>query len=163
MRNGWMAAALLFGGCEIGTPTLVDGFEADLTTLLGCGDLSAYAVDADDEVMITVQLDGPLAAANGQETESVVTLPDPATVVRVEIGSKISDAACDDVIENGGANVAETWDAISGTVTVGVHPAEGDDRADVTLEDVVFESPDGEEVTVNELKWTDLSVGWFPG
>lgn len=163
MRHGWIAVALLAGGCEFGVPSLADGFEADLTELVGCGDLQAYAVDAEDEVMVHVQLDGPIAAANGVATETVIPLPDPSTVVEVELGSALSDAACDDVIENDGPQVAVTWKAVSGTVTVAVRPDPNDDRADVILEDVVFESPTGEQVTVEVLEWTDLSVGWLAG
>ena len=166
MRNGTVLVALVLGACDLVEPSpspLGPDFEQDLTEQGGCGDLFAYAVDAADEVMLTVRLDEPIAAGGDAPFDLVFTLPDPAAEVKVEVGSSISDAMCDDVIENDGPQVDETWTAVSGTVSAHLEPDGYGTLTDVTLEDVVFESPTGEQVTVESLEWTDLSVGWLPG
>jgi hypothetical protein len=152
--------ALLLAGCPIGTPALEDGFGADLTELNGCADLRAYASNEENTILLSVVLDGPIEAGAGH---TVIELPDPTAEVVVELGSRIADAVCTDVIVNGGPQVRETWAAVSGTLTVDVRPNNGDDRADLVLEGAVFESPDGEQVEAGTVSWTDLSVGWFPG
>lgn len=166
MRNGSILVVLWLGGCDLEVAPLAPlspDFEQDLTEVGGCGDVFAYAVDAGDEVMLTVHLDGPIAASENEPVTLELTLPDPSAEVKVERGSQISDAICDDVIENGGPRVDETWTAVSGTVTADVEVGEHTTLTDVTLEDVVFENEAGEEVTVETFEWTEISVGWLPG
>lgn len=150
-----------------GAPALDDGFETSLTERGGCADVVFYAVDAADETLLTVRADGLIEAA-GDATEPVVTpfdLPDPGITLTVEQGTRISDAICDDVIENGGPQVVETWTAVGGTAVVTVQPADGDDEpsADLSLSEVVFESSTGAEAVLQELVIEDVVVGWFAG
>jgi hypothetical protein len=156
--------ALLLTGCQLGSG-LYDGFEQDLTKTGGCADLYAFATNDDDTILLEVQLDKPLDGAGGVPETFEVTLPDPFAEISVDVGSRISDAACDDLIENGGPQVRETWTAISGSLTAEVRPGDETTQsaADVTLTDIVFESPDGEQVTLESFSWTELTIGWFAG
>ena len=149
--------------CDLeGSGSLDADFEDTLTNEGGCADLYVFAVDDADEVILEVRFDGPIAAAGGASTEDEFTLPDPTVDITVKVGNKVSDAACDDVIENGGPQIDDVWEAVSGVVNLTIEA--GDTPVgDVTLEDVVFESPDGEQVTVEAFDWEDISVGWFPG
>lgn len=158
-------SVVTLGGCQLSAP-LTQGFEDDLTETGGCADLIAYAVNSDDTVLLHVLLDGPLEASGGQAVTTEVELPDPFALVTVDIGKSVSDATCDDLIINGGPKVRETWTAIGGTVSVNVHPEEtpGEGpRADVHIDDVLLESPHGDQVTIDVFDWISLSVGWFPG
>ncbi len=157
--------ALALAGCA--TDPLGPGFPDRLTVFGGCADVIFYAVDAEDEVLVTFQTAGLVAAATtaGAETTVVLHLPHEGIELIVEQGSRISDAICDDVIENGGPRVDRTWFAASGTATVRIDPVDDETgaRADLLLEDVVFTSASGEELRVDGLTWTDVFVGWYPG
>lgn len=138
-----------------------------LTHLSGCGDVIFFAVDADDEVMMTFRADGLVAAAReaGTEITTVVELPSDDVELIVQQGSAISDATCDDVIINGGPRVERTWTAASGTATVRIRPSEDGfgGRGDLELADVVFTGGTPDELDLERLEWLDVSVGWFPG
>ena len=153
-------------GC--GLDLLGPEFERRLTHFSGCGDVIFFAVDADDELMVTFRAEGLVAAARagGTETTTVVELPSDDVELVVGQGSRISDGTCDDVLENGGPRVRRSWTGISGTATVRIRPLEASidgGRGDLELEDVVFTSEDGDEVTLDRLEWADISVGWRPG
>lgn len=142
-------------------------FTTYLTRFGGCADLDFYAVDAQDEVLITFRAPGLVAAARtaGQETTTVIDFPSDGVELTIEQGSRISDAICDDVIENGGPQVDRTWVAASGTATVRIRPLEEQDggSGDLVLENVTFASSGGAELLVEELEWEDVFVGWYPG
>lgn len=150
-----------------GTDLLGPHFGQRLTHFGGCADVIFYAVDADDEVMVTFSAQGLVAAAReaGTETTTVIELPSDDVQLMVEQGSRISDATCDDVIENSGPRVERTWTAVSGTATVRIRPTEyaSGARGDLVLEDVVFTSGRADEVALERLEWLDVSVGWYPG
>lgn len=143
------------------------GFEDDFVHRGGCADVVFYAVDAADEVLVTFQAAGLVDAARVASipVTTVFDLPAEGVTAIIEQGSKISDAICDDVIENGGPRIARTWTAISGTATVTIRAGAEDfgGRGDLRLDDVVFRSDDGRRVSVDELVWTDVAVGWLPG
>src|SRR5688572_364738 len=82
-------------------------------------------------------------------------LPDDFAEVTVEVGKRISDAACDDLVINGGPKVQETWTAISGTVEATVVPSTegGQPTVEIHLSEVVFESPRGKQVTLESFSW----------
>lgn len=165
---------LLAAGCQYG-PTLTSGFENDFTEISGCGDLFVYATNPEETIMLVADLDGPIAAAKeelalaatgGEPVMREVALPDPFADVQVEIGRDVADAACDDVIENGGPRVTEIWEASGGSVRVVVTPSEEpgvDPSADVFLTNILLVSPDGDSVTVDSFEWEAVSAGWFPG
>jgi hypothetical protein len=152
-------------GC--GSNSLGPLFAQRLTHFSGCADVIFFAVDADDEVMLTFRADGLVAAARaaGTEITTVVELPSDDVELVVEVGSRISDAACDDVIENSGPRVQRSWTAASGTATVRIRPLDewSGGRGDLVLEDVTFTSDGADDASLDRLEWLDVSVGWFPG
>lgn len=152
-------------GC--GADPLGPIFEQRLTHFGGCADVIFYAVDADDEVMVTFRAQGLVASAQegGTETETVFQLPADGVDLILEQGSRISDATCDDVIRNGGPRVRRTWTAASGTATVRIRPDQGSSggRGDLLLEGVVFTSDGEDAVALHRLEWLDVPVGWLPG
>lgn len=151
------------GGIDVLGPNFTD----ELGTVGGCGDITFYAVDDDDELMLTFRAEGLVAAARaaGQETVTVFDLSTSAAQLLLEQGTRVSDATCDDVIENGGPQVARTWEAVAGMATVTVRPEPGRENAvaDLVLEDVVLESDGGRRVTFDRLEWLAIMVGWYPG
>ena len=162
-----LSIALAFTASACGTGPLGPGFTNDLTRFGGCGDVVFYAVDAADEVMVTFRAEGLVAAAReaDEETTTVIDLPSERVELVIEQGSRVSDATCDDVIENRGPDVHRTWVATSGTATVRIRPLDEftGGRGDLLLENVVFTSSGGDEILVEELEWVDASVGWYPG
>lgn len=155
----------LLTGC---TPALTDGFGATLTDVGGCSDLVVYASNPEDTVLLRFDHDGAVAEAlaAGEALTTTLVLPDPDTSLVVQVGEKIADAMCTDVIINGGPTVHEEWAATSGEATLTVR-ADGTDgwksRADLTLTDVRFASEAGEEAALGDFAVTDISVGWLPG
>jgi len=156
---------LLSVGC--GSDLLAPQFAQRLTHFGACADVIFFAVDADDEIMLTFRTEGLVAAAReaGVETTTVVELPSDDVDLVVEAGSRISDATCDDVIENSGPRVQRSWTAASGTATVRIRPLDdvSGGRGHLVLEDVVFTSDVADDASVTFLEWLDVSVGWFPG
>lgn len=161
-----LASATVLTAC--GTDPLGPDFEQRLTQQGGCGDVVFYAVDADDETMLTFQADGLVQEAR-DGAEQIVTNFDMsvsgAASLIVERGSRISDATCDDVIEGGGPQVERTWEAVEGRAIVTIRPGltEFTSRGDLVLEDVVVEDSDGNRAVIERMEWTNVSVGWFPG
>ncbi len=150
------------------TPTLEDGFGEDLTRRGGCADVMFYAVDEGDTILLSFYTQGVISAAYelGEETTSTYLLPEETIDLKVEVGQRVSDAVCDDVIENGGPMVRETWTPVSGTATLTVRPGDTLEasRADLVLEGVVFEPAEGgDPVSLGDLEILDVGVGWFPG
>lgn len=156
---------VLLAGC---TPSLTDGFGATLTDHGGCSDLVVYASNPEDTVLLRFDRDGAVAEAlaAGEEVTTTIPLPDPDTSLVVQVGEKIADAMCTDVIVNGGPVVREEWAAVSGeaTLTVRAGGTDGwDSRADLTLTGVTFQSEAGWEADLGDFVFTDVSVGWLPG
>jgi hypothetical protein len=156
---------LLTFGC--GPDLLGPHFGQRLTHFGGCGDVIFFAVDPDDRVMVTFSAAGLVASAReaGTETSTVVEFPSDDAELMVEQGSRISDATCDDVVENSGPRVQRSWTAVSGTATVRIRPQEQSigGRGDLVLQDIVFTSGGADQVSLERLEWLDVSVGWYPG
>lgn len=161
-----VATVLSLGACSNDDP-LGPGFEQTFARLSGCADVVFFAVDSDDELMLSFVADGLVSGAHsaGAVTVTLFTLPDAGATLKLERGLRVSDAMCDDVIENDGPRVDRTWTATAGTATVTVRPdaTHGGASADLLLQDVVFESGNGDRITLDRLEWTEVSVGWFPG
>lgn len=156
-------AAGMAAGCGSSDPLGPD-FETRLSVLGGCGDVWFYAVDAADEVLVTFAAPGLIEAAEGETTTTTFDLPDEGVELIVEVGSYISDAICDDVIENG-PRVDRTWRAVAGEAAVTIRP-QGESwgaRGDLRLTDVVLRDDDGHTVVIERLDWSDIFVGWLPG
>ena len=164
MRARLLTLLVTFG---CGADVLGPDFVEELTRFGGCADVVFYAVDADDEVMVTFRAEGLVAASReaGTETTTVVAFPSSGADLRIEQGSRISDATCDDVIENSGPRVRHSWTAASGTATVRIRPLENSSGAhgDLLLQDVVFTAGGTDEITIERLEWRDVPVGWYPG
>lgn len=138
----------------------------------GCGDVVFYAVDDADEVMLTFIDAGVVEDAREQGGELVLTsnfgrgLGFPRPALRVVQGTRVSDATCDDVIENDGPQIRRSWTAVEGTSTLRVRPLVEQEgaMADLVLEDIVFQPDgDGRPFRVDRMEWIDVFVGWFPG
>lgn len=165
--GGRIATMLLLVTSACGTDLLGPHFGESLDHFGGCADVTFFAVDDGDEIMVTFRADGLVteALAAGVETSTVFDFPSAEAELVVEQGSRVSDATCDDVIENDGPDVDRTWVAVSGQATVRIRPVAAFDsgRGDLLLEDVVFATDEGDQVTLERLEWLDVSVGWFPG
>lgn len=166
MRSACVAvAALALAACS--SDLLGPDFETRFAQRGGCGDVIFYAVDGDDEVLLTFTTPGLVAAATtaGEATTTTFDLPHDDVTLLVEVGSRVADATCDDVIENQGPRVDRTYRAVSGRASVTIRP--GTDpfgaRGDLRLQDVLLRDDDGHEVTLESLEWTDTGVGWLPG
>jgi hypothetical protein len=151
-------------------PEIEDDFEEDLSKKYGCGDVTFYAFDEANEVMLSLRVDGLLIAAfdAGEDTTTEFDLPVEDVTLIVEHGRNISSAICNDLIENGGPVVLESYTATSGTARITVRPGvehEYDDvRGDLHLEEVIFASDaDGETITLTSFGIEDVSIGWFAG
>jgi len=165
MRTLFVVLLLATFGCR--TDPLAPGFTTRLAHFGGCADVIFFAVDGSDEVMVTFRAEALVAAAReaGRETTTVIDLPAEGVELIIEQGSRISDATCDDVIENRGPDVDRTWIASSGTATVRIRPLDEftGGRGDLLLENIVFTSSGGDELVLEELEWMDVSLGWYPG
>lgn len=166
MRPFIVLALLLSCSCASHDPLGPD-FHEELIRLGGCADVLFYAVDADDELMLSFRTDGLVEEARsaGEPRVTTFALPDATVELVLERGRRVSDVTCDDVVEQGGPRIDRTWSAISGTASVAVRPGAEvhDARADLVLEDVVLEGEGGARVEVPRMEWTDTPVGWFPG
>lgn len=155
-------AVLLIGGCQRPLTAL----DPDtLTDRGGCGDTIVYAVDAAHEVMLIVNADEGLVAAAieaGTPQQASFELPDPDIEVRLDQGTAVDDATCDDVVMNGGPDVFATWSATAGLLAFEVTPEDDGARADVTLSNATL-SGDAGELAVDEVRWTGIYVGWLAG
>lgn len=142
-------------------------FTDELGTVGGCGDIIFFAVDDDDELMLTFRAEGLVAGgrAAGHETVTVFDLSAGVADLVLEQGTRVSDATCDDVIENSGPQVSRSWSATAGTATVTVRPEPGRETAtaDLVLEDVVLQTAGGRRVTFDRHEWMSISVGWYAG
>jgi len=168
MRTHFTFTSLLFilANCS-GTGPLTPNLEGNLTRMGGCADVLFFAVDQNDELMLSFRTEGAVSEAQtaSEEMVTVFELPSPASELMLERGTRVSDATCDDAIEGDGPQVHRTWSAVSGTATVHIRPGTSpeDARADLFVEDVVLETDDGDEVVLERLEWTDIHVGWYPG
>ena len=157
---------LLAAAC--GPPVPPDLDEA-LSRRGGCSDLVVFAVDEEDRWLLTVEVDDLVASARetGQdELRETLTLPAERGRAALERGSKVSDAICDDVIENGGPRVDMVWLGVGGDISVTIRRVGEDDafEADVSVENLVLDQEDGpEQIEVQSLIWSDIAVGWLPG
>lgn len=173
MRSA-LSLLILASLAACGPDPLGPGFERMFTRFSGCADVLFYAVDSEDELMLTVWAPGLVAQAHeaGQPTTTVLDLSQGQPVVILEQGSSVSDATCDDVVENRGPQVDDSWTAVAGQATVTIRPdlestggpLPGTGRGDLLLEDVrLRNSSNGESLLIDRIEWSDISVGWLAG
>lgn len=164
---GFAAGTLILAACGGGN-LLLPELGADLTRFGGCGDVVLYATDEHDRVMVTFQAQGVVESArNAQEpeTEVVLDLSTAAADVRIEHGERVGSTVCNDVIMPPGPRVDRVWTATAGSATLRLRPVSGSGGAfaDLVLEGVVFSSDGAEDITLEELTWANVFVGWYPG
>lgn len=144
----------------------------ELPTHQGCGDTYIYAVSADGTVQVRFTAEGAVEQAYLGTTEISWDLADATFELALETGHRLEDLSCTDyieVIDGDQPHVDETWTAISGAVSTVITPMgetyhECNAPADAVLhlEGVVFESPDGEQLTLESLD-VAVDVGWCAG
>ena len=145
--------------CEEG---LQKGFEEDLTVQSGCSDMVVYAHSADDELGLSLFLDGLDVNSLEEETEFADIPFSDAQWLELRVGSDVTSAECTDVLEPPGPQIDELWVPTAGTIDVVITPSMAGVLADVTLENFVFEW-NGTSVSMPSYTFTDVLVGWFPG
>jgi hypothetical protein len=147
---------------------LPEGWEETLDSR-GCGDMTIYAVNADDTlVLVTTIYAEMVAAAAESDDDPLEFVVDVADFERfhVDVGYNLESDLCTDAVDQPPV-VEATWTAISGTATFSVSSGpdpefNGGADATVTFTDVVLEN-DGVQVPMQTLTFTDVSVGWLPG
>lgn len=160
-------STLIFAACGGGGPLLPE-LGANLTLFGGCGDVVFYAVDEHDRVVVTFQAQGLVEEARTSEedeVEVVLDLSTTAATAQVEQGERVSSTVCNDIIVPPGPRVDRAWTATGGSATLRIRPVSGSERAfaDLVLESVVFSSDGAEDITLEEVTWTNVFVGWYPG
>lgn len=165
MRRTALILALTVFASACGSDPLGPDFESRLSLMGGCGDVWFYAVDDADEVLLTFSTFGLIEAAAGDTTTTTFDLPDDEVELMVEVGSQVSDAVCDDVIENDGPQVDHIYRAVAGAAVVTLRPMEEQwgARGDLRITDVVLRDGEGRTVVIEQMEWTDVFVGWLPG
>jgi hypothetical protein len=148
--------------CPPATPP--DDAEEELTRTGGCGDVVFFAASDDDELMLYFEDDSGLvqAAFDAQEEQTTTydLAADTGFTFELRSGHKLSDATCDDVVENGGPVVGAAWPAESGTVEVVITP----DAEDVWSSHGHFTLTNGSfDGTVIDTLEIDTGVGWLAG
>jgi hypothetical protein len=133
----------------------------DLPASEGCADVYLDAGSADGAVRVRFDVDGAMEAAYSGTTSQSWSADDPAIDLVLEQGHNLDDAMCTDFFPSwlGRPRVSRTWVPISGSVALELAPGSGEfaecgSLADavLTLDDVVFQSPDGDEVTLDHLE-----------
>lgn len=160
-----LALLLLASGCA--PPLLDPGFEEHLDRTGGCADVVLFAVDSEDEVMLhlsTVE-EGRVAETTTAGTPQVYVFPLPSDEIVLEVrqGTQVSDATCDDVVENAGPEVFRTWTAVAGKATLTLTPDGEIVTADLVLMDVDFHDEDGNTVEIGSFSVHADAVGWYAG
>ena len=145
---------------------------ADLEWSGGCGDMTLYAMPTDGTMEVVLNVWGVCTEAHtaGTALDRTYNLPDASVQLKLNIGTNVSDATCDDVLEwENPMLVMHSIDASSGSLTLTVTP-NGDSTpwstpamATVTLTDAVFTDANGCTSTVNSYTWNNVYVGWLAG
>lgn len=164
---GFATGTLILAACGGGN-LLLPELGADLTRFGGCGDVIMYAVDDHDRVLVTFQTQGLVeeARASGEEeAEFVLDLSTASATARLDYGERVSSTVCDDAIVPPGPSVDRVWIATEGSATLRIRPVSDSEGAfaDLVLGNVVFSSDGAEDITLEEVTWTNVFVGWYPG
>ena len=144
-----------------------------LTNIYGCGDIAMYAASADGTVRVRFAAEDLVAAAYAGTTSVSATLPDAAFDLALEQGRALDEGGCTDLVEyvNGQpvVQVDLTWEVVSGSLALEITPnaaeyqeCNADADAVLTLDQVVFEAPTGEQLTLEHLEMP-ANVGWCAG
>ncbi|MCH9683062.1 MAG: hypothetical protein K0V04_16625 [Deltaproteobacteria bacterium] len=153
------------GFCE---GALQPGFEANLTQVFGCADMTVIGRSATDTEAIIIGINDMLVATTA-DTGMPVHAEYPAelapVVMQAVSGISVTLNECNDVIFRE-VEIDETWLPTAGTIIVDVAPIlDSQGIATVELVDVVFEreQPGPPAITVESFTIADVNVGWLPG
>lgn len=163
--------ALALSACVPDYPLNKLNWADDLVQTGGCADMELYAVDEADSAMLLFQAPGVVAQTLELGTTQAFDWDLPAEGATLELteGDRVSDATCDDVIENDGPQVRRTWQAVAGQASLTVVPIQDGEawevEADATLLllDVILEDEEGAQVGLPSFTFTSTRVGWLPG
>lgn len=161
MARGWwiVGTSLVLGGC---VEPLPDDLAARLTRTGGCGDVVFFATDADDTLMLIAEAPELVteAFAAGQTRTTDYLIPDESFSLQVHRGARVSDATCDDVVEQGGPDIRDTWTAEAGSATITIVPGPTAEQSTGTLliQDVIVD-----DALIATFEIADVAVGWFAG
>ncbi len=136
----------------------------ELTSFSGCGDVVFYAMDA-DSLLLVVHVNNALADAEAVCPTGPVTtvyeLPDGAITVGLDQGTFLH-GPCTGEQPPDEPVVEQHYDAIGGTATLTIWPAESGGMADLDLANVVLHPATGDDVTVANVGWVGIGVGFYP-
>lgn len=177
MRHRWCALlgllVVLAAGCGGDETSALSG--ATFSGHSGCGDTFLYATDtgADGrELVLDVNLPDLLAGGDGTRTLTFVgedtDVDGPGfPTASLTLGRFIAALRCNDAIERDPVEEA-TWRAVEGTAEATVRVDTEEQCCgpmgfvDVVVRDLVLEGERG-TVTIEEVVFTDVFVGWFAG
>jgi hypothetical protein len=167
-----MRVAPLLALATIGCAEPLDpAFTDTLTVTGGCGDVVLFARNEADTVLLRATRARGLVEdvlADRQPHDAYVGFPSTDIAVTVQLGEHLSDATCDDVIEDGGPQVDATWVPTDGHATIRVRPPVREEalpRADLVLSNLVLapERGRGDAITIEDFQILDVLVGWYAG
>lgn len=136
----------------------------------GCGDATVYAADNADRRAVFFQLNGIAQAANqaGRTLRLTIPIPDPRVSITYQTGRRLTSATCVGAQPQPGPAVADTFNAVGGTLEVVARPtgaAIGMPTADLDLRFInpSFASPAGMGFgMMTQLEVVNVSVGLYP-
>lgn len=141
---------------------LPDDLAARLTRTGGCGDVVFFATDEDDTLMLIAEAPELVteAVASGSTKTTDYIIPDESFSLQVHRGTRVSDTTCDDVAEQGGPDIRDTWAAEAGTATITIVPGATAEQStgSLLIEDVIVD-----DALISTFEIADVSVGWFAG
>jgi hypothetical protein len=175
LRRVLLAAFLVAGCATASPPTPAPGLQLpgdQFARTGGCGNAFLFAATEDDRALIVIEWPNAASEAQleGGYTDSA-SLPADNVRVRLQLGSRLSEGMCTDIIMPDAPLIETDVDAQSGQVEITVTPDAADPifplaRADLILTDVVFtvEAADGPQTyRLDRLELTDISIGWMAG
>ena len=133
----------------------------------GCADLVLYARAEDDKAVLLVRLHGIVARAHeaGAAQEELFDVPGGGLEIELQLGEAVGDPVCNDVL-GPDWRLDHTIGATAGRLHIVVTPDPNGEfaRATAELQAVEFIHPETEErLTVEEIRWSEVFVGWLPG
>jgi hypothetical protein len=164
----FLALPLLLACGEPLEPGAVTG--AELTATGGCADAMLYAASDDGTHLLTVDWEG--AATRAEEQNGLaeeVTLPDEQVQVRLQVGERLAERVCTDIVDPEWPEIEQRWAAVEGHATIEVatdpDPSEFP-VASVTLTDLRLEPQEGEATQawrLDRVEIEEVVIGWYAG
>lgn len=151
-----------------GEASLPDGFEETLSES-GCADMTVWGRNDDDSIALVLSINDDLvadAAAAGTTYEGTHAAAEFGTF-SVLVGTMVSFPVCNDVATDETV-IEQEWLATAGSVDITIEPiadapkfgTQGTATLELSGVEVTF---DGVTETLEDITFTDVSVGWLPG